>query len=329
MILKSGYSFIFAAIAYLVIERWLNLLEPYVPDLEIPLNFVDVIFIILAVVGIFIIFRDSVKKTDETTQSKIYDAKKLNDEVFRKLMRVSYSTNPMYFTHELGFIIPTNKEEFLNKESSEYFEYLLRHSGDSVVHNHAKIESEIPTLKIGEDYLKENYLDVFKEWQEIKRTIEEYNKKYHECTADFAKQAEKKIVSEFPTFHHHEKFNDGNLADHYFFENIGNTVIESINSGNNTNNLKLSIGEFYLDKNYWILAVSKPNYNLMGSYDKNKFDIDKLEKILCNIVKDPHNIVKYWKSRELDFMKLGKQIDKFCDNLEKNVVNDIDNQITS
>ena len=109
----------------------------------------------------------------KTKTDKKYNVKKLNDEVFRKLMRVRTSSDPFFFIHEMGFVIPTNKEEFYNKESPEYFEYLLRHSGDSFVHNYAKIESKIPSLKIGEDYLKENYPVFFKEWQEIKKIVEE------------------------------------------------------------------------------------------------------------------------------------------------------------
>lgn len=263
------------------------------------------------------------------TPKKQYDSKKLNDTVFKKLMRVNYSSHPMWFMSELGFIIPTNKEEFLNKESSEYFNYLLRHSGDSFIHRHAKIESEIPNLKIGEDYLKENYHGVFNEWQEIKQTVEEYNKKYHDCATSFAKQAEKKIVLEFSLFYHHEKFNDGKHTDMYYFENIGNFIIESIHLGRNTDNIKLIIEKSLLAKDYWIIYACEPNYNLMGSYDKNNFDSNKLQKILCDVIKDPNNITQYQQSREIDFMKLRKQINVFCDNLEKNVVNDIDAQIIS
>ena len=267
-------------------------------------------------------------RNSKSKPQKQYNAKKLNDEVFRKLMRVGHSTNPMWFTNELGFIIPTNKEEFYNKESSEYYE-CLSSNNESFEQTHSKIDVVIPNLKIGEQYLKKSYPDIFDEWNQIKQTVNNYNKKYHSCVADFAKQAEKKIVLDFPTFHHNEKSTSNELDDSYFFENIGNSITESINNGINVNNIKLSIGEFLIDRNYWILAVSDPNYNLMGSYEKNKFDINKLEKILCDIIKNPDNIIQYQKSREIDFTELYERIDRFCNNLEQNVVNDIDAQIIS
>lgn len=260
---------------------------------------------------------------------KQYDIKKLNETVFKKLMRVAQSSHPFFFTHEIGFVIPNNKEEFYNKESNEYFYWLNRHLGDAHEDRYSKIEKVIPNLKIGENYLKEMYPDVFNEWFKIKQTVEDYNKKYHNCVTSFAKQAERKIVLEFSGFHTNEKDNYENYTDFYYFKNIGNFIIESIDSGRNTDNVELKIEKSLISKDYWIIYVRKPNYNLMGSHDKNKFDIDKLQKILTDIIKEPSNTIQYQKSREINFIKLNKQIDKFCDNLEKNVVNDIDAQIIS
>ena len=61
----------------------------------------------------------------------------------------------------------------------------------------------------------------------------------------------------------------------------------------------------------------------------NNLDSDKLQKILLSIIEDSNNIILFQKSRELDFVKLHEQIKEFGGNLEKNVVNDIDAQITS
>lgn len=328
---KQGFVLIGTAAFLHIITQIFQIIQDQTLDIfrKEPHVFSIIIPIIIGMIGIVLIFKDKFGWFKNKDNRKQYDAKKLNETVFKKLMRVSYSSSIFLFTHEIGFIIPTNKEAFYNKESTEYYNWLNRHLGDPLHQNHVKIEEAIPNLKIGENYLKEAYPTIFKEWDNIKQIVTNYNKKYRDCTIDLAKQAEKKIVSEFLDFHHNEKYNDGKHTNFYYFENIGNFIIESIDMGINTNNIELKIEESPVSKNYWIIYAHKPNHNLMGSYDKNKFDSNKLELILCDVIKDSNNIAQYQKSRDIDLMKLGKQIDKFCDNLEKNVVNDIDAQIIS
>lgn len=114
-----------------------------------------VLVVIELVIGTVIFMWPKITRQKHTTQ---YNAKKLNDTVYKKLMRVSCMYNVFLFSEKLGFVIPSDERAFHNKNSGIYqmwmFDTIEDSIEDSIDNRYNKMDSVIPNLHVGEKHLK-------------------------------------------------------------------------------------------------------------------------------------------------------------------------------
>ena len=101
-------------------------------------------------------------KQQHSTEEKQYDSKKLNDEVFRKLMRIECLESFFFFEDKFGFCIPTNSKAFGNKTDSEYLLWFARSRNKNYVEKEFDIiERTIPSIEVGEKYVSILLFEVY------------------------------------------------------------------------------------------------------------------------------------------------------------------------
>ena len=146
-----------------------------------PIVFTLLSFIVGAVIGSVLITNDRycwIQKLSRSSSKRtvIYDDKKLNNEVFRKLMRVECLESWFFFVEKIGFCIPVNSKAFLNKSESEYLFWVVGSRDPKLlVDEFEPIQKAIHNLEIGEKYLQKNYLAIYKKWDKIKREVQKLN----------------------------------------------------------------------------------------------------------------------------------------------------------
>ena len=155
-----------SAIIPVAVDRWSTVFNSFLGNMHPNLPDILLFIMILPVVGISA-YDYGKKRLHEQIDNKKYNPKFLNDNVFRKWMRVEYKTN---YKGDLSFEIPNDERALQNRHSSTYYMWLedkITGRGDNS--DHSSIETAIPNLKIGERYLEVNYKDVFIHWSNIKK----------------------------------------------------------------------------------------------------------------------------------------------------------------
>ena len=340
-VVKTGLAFISVSIGTLIVNDVYPVLRDSVLE-TIPsltpfewLMIVEAIAYSVLAFGVFLIVNSkyrwiNMKKSKETTV-KQYNAKHLNETVYKKLMRVHCFYDDFLFGDKMGFGIPTNPLEFRNKHDDERIMSIVR-SMDAPLHEkYNRIESVITNLEIGERYLKKQYPAIYTEWMQIKEFVSKQNKKYDEFVNYLQKLIENNISKDFPTFT--DSNNDKQIEnDVYFLENIKTQVVRAIKwnyiEKNNPNYTKIRFENPMIGKyndELWILYHDRMNgESLMASHDENKLDTNKMKTILQNLVYDKDNIQRFANTTQYDHEKLYKMTSRFGERLETEVVNDID-----
>lgn len=292
------------------IDKWSNLLQSYFDSLYPHLS--D--YIIMALIGSVVAIGTYEVKTKQ--KEKQYNAKKLNDEIFRKLMRVVCLDYHSFFENKFGFCIPTNNAFFINKPISASIALeVIFDRIENVEKEFRTLEDAIPTLLIGEKYLQQNYVRVYEEWLTIKQELDSINKDrvkfLEEISQDILKELKKKFGSNpTPIL---IPYQDGwaYFSDHVpkiipllFKKRQFNFVTE-----NPANTL------FY---------VKYEGYPLVGFNKQNRLDFDYIKLTFSSIIQ------KYeLEEKDRDFqhklINLNSRIEIFCEQLEKTVVDEIDN----
>lgn len=253
------------------------------------------------------------RKTD--VPEKQYNAKKLNDEVFRKLMRVECLEDYFFFIDKFGFCIPTNPKAFTNKAESDYLLWSVG-SRDlrDIQNNFDIIEREIPNLKIGENYLEQNHGKIYKKWVKIKEDLEKLNNDRGSLFGSISKKIGKEMKKQlgFETKLLLSPFGDEKI----FFEN---EVKEILPLQFHMFNPHFEIENLCKNQYY----VKYGNHRIAGINKEENIELEKIKTIFENIVNNQD-----LREKNNDFLvelgNLNRTIDKFCDQLESEVVNDID-----
>ena len=85
-------------------------------------------------------------------------------------MRVECIEDEFFFIEKFGFCIPTNKMAFTNKSESDYLFWAVGSRDARYIHKEFDIiERIIPNLETGEQYLKIEYYEIYKQWIQIKK----------------------------------------------------------------------------------------------------------------------------------------------------------------
>ncbi len=292
--------------------------------------------IAIGVVGIIILgitaIWPRIKKQDSTNR---YDVKKLNETIYKKLMRVDCFYSIFLFGKRLWFGIPIDERAFQNKDSGSYDMWLVDSVDVPYERLYNSIESAIPNLAIGEKYLKRHHNKIYNEWIQIKQTVIDHNKKYDNFVNNLGAKAEQKIIELFPTFVSNTKVKNDFHGDVYFLKEIKETLSSTIEHNCQIEaeeppfDKKIKLDGLFVAKShigeYWVLYSNQTNGKvLMASYDKDKLDTKKLQPILHSIINDEKNTQLYINSRQYDYDGMDNKIKKFTERLEKEVAHDID-----
>jgi len=252
---------------------------------------------------------------------KKHNAKKLNDDVFRKLIHLVCLEYYPFFENKLGFCITKDPTFFKDMTPADIgFNIQLQKLSD-VEKYFDKIEDVIPTLEVGEDYLKQNYSQIYDSWLKIKQELESINKDQQ----DFCNKVSNKIMNDFKKYYHvnptlrlipHE--DEFNWA--YFSDVVPKTISLLFN--------KYGIVDFSIDNHpdYNQFYVDFGGYRIIGVNNKEKLDLGVIKEIF-NEVSNDDKLVNEHRDFSLRLIKLNNKIETFRNQLEKKVVNDIDNQV--
>ena len=278
-----------------------------------------IIPIIIGIIGIVLIFKDKFGWFKNKDNRKQYDAKKLNETVFRKLMRVECIEDEFFFIEKFGFCIPTNKMAFTNKSESDYLFWAVGSRDARYIHKEFDIiERIIPNLETGEQYLKIEYYEIYKQWIQIKKDLEELNLKRKSFFNSISKQIGKKLKKHFNC--------ESKLLLHpfgdecvFFEENTEKILPYQFN----THYLEFELDNPCENQYY----VTYRRNKILGS-NKNTADLDVVKDVFTTITND-RRIIDKKINFDMDKINLNKRISDFCDQLEHKVVHDIDAQITS
>ena len=159
--------------------------------------------IIGGIIGSILITNDRYHWIEKTIHKnniidKIYDSKKLNREVFKKLVCISCFEHFQFFRNNFGFCISLSPIKF---DVWKFFEFYARPENNDELKNIEKdivpIEEAIPTLQIGEHYLEKNYHDVYLEWIRVKQELENLNKERHIFFKKVSSKINKNLKKEF------------------------------------------------------------------------------------------------------------------------------------
>ena len=273
--------------------------------------------ILAIIVGVLcVIFREDLEKFREKifSQKKSHDANKLNNEIFRKLMRVECIEDDLFFTEKFGFCIPTNKKAFTNKNKSDYLLWFVKSKDPRHIHDEFDIiDRVIPNLETGESYLKIEYTKIYKQWIQIKKDLEKLNFKRQSFFNSVSKQIGKELKKHF------------NIKSKILLSPFGD---ECVFFEENT----AKILPYYFNTRYLELELDNPCENqyyvthrrdrIIGS-NKNTINLDVVKNIFYTIINDRKLVDKKFKF-DVDKQNLNKRILEFCNQLEHKVVHDID-----
>lgn len=251
---------------------------------------------------------------------KKHNAKKLNDDVFRKLVNLVCLEYYPFFENKLGFCIPKDPAFFKDVTPADIgFNIQLQKLSD-VEKYFDKIEDVIRTLEVGEDYLKQNYAQIYDSWVKIKQELEDINKDQQ----DFCNKVSNKIMNDFkkhfhvnPTLRlipHESEFNWA-----YFSDVVPKTISLIFNK---YGNVDFSVDSPFENQFY----VNFGGYRMIGVNNKEKLDLGTIKGIFNEVANDD-KLVNEHRDFSLRLIKLNNKIETFRNQLEKKVVNDIDNQV--
>ena len=298
-------------------DRWQEMYDSVLGNIHS--NLPDILIIVLICVGVLAgvieVVRKKDKKIDKSTSNvNQYDVKKLNDEIFRKLMRVECIESDFLLGEKFGLCIPKDPRAFLNKKESDYLLWLVISKEPQYIdQNFDIIEIEIPNLKVGEKYLETHHKEIHRKWIKIKKDLDILNKDRDSFFESVAKQIGKQMKKQFDF--KTEEFLDSYGNDKVFFlDNTKKilprqfmTYIVNFRIENPHNN------QYYVRCGY---------YNIAGSNKQENINIDAIKFIFTDIINNRDLIEKYleFNMRSGD---LNKALDSFGDQLEEEVVNDI------
>jgi hypothetical protein len=253
-----------------------------------------------------------------------YDVKKINTEVFKKLIHVVCLEYYPFFENKFGFCIPKHPQEFKDLELTPVSIGFNIQLGKipNVEELLDKIESVIPTLEVGENFLKENYQKIYKDWEKIKQELDALNKDQQ----DFCNKISERIMNEFKKYYHlNPTFRLSPFRDEenwaYFSDNVPRIASLIFN--------KYGIIDFTTDifDNENQFYVTFAGWRILGFNKKERIDDLGAIKEVFNNIANENKLVDNHRKFGLRLIKLNEKIEAFCKQLEKRVVNDIDNQL--
>ncbi len=272
-------------------------------------------------------FKPQIDKVTERVQEeekkveKRHDSKKLNDIVFRKLMYVVCLEYYQFFENKFGFCITKDPTFFKDLTPADIgFNIQLQKLSDTEKY-FDKMEDVIPALEVGEDYLKQNYAQIYDSWIKIKQELDGINKDQQE----FCNQVSDKIKSDLkkhfginPTLRLLPFEDKDNWA--YFSDVVPKTVSLLFNK---YGIVDFGVENHPIDNQFYI---NFGGYRMIGVNKKEKLDLGTIKEIFNNISNND-KLVDEHRDFALRLIKLNNKIDTFRRQLEKKVVNDIDSMI--
>lgn len=250
-----------------------------------------------------------------------YNAKKLNEEVFKKLTYVVCLEYLPFFENQFGFCIPKNPILFKDvvDPASVAFNIQIQ-DFPNVKENFDRMEDVIPSLEIGEDYLHKNYSQFYNMWIEIKEELDTINKDKQE----FCNKVSEKIMNELkkhfrmnPTailIPHEKEPNWAYFSDHvpkiisFLFNKFGRIDFSVRNPIEN---------QFY---------VYFDELSILGFNKKENLDMNFINEVFKNVTYDD-KLIENHRDFSQRLIKLNNRVETFCKQVEKRVVNDIDNKL--
>ncbi|MCV0401317.1 MAG: hypothetical protein K5777_05000 [Nitrosopumilus sp.] len=327
--LRQGILYLISTLAGWILTRVFDSLEPAIitsatniTHIQI-LMIIDFVFIGISIFGVFLILNGKRKwinlsfKSEDKKSNFKYDSKKLNNEVFKKLMRVICLESRLFFKNRFGFCIPVNPKMFeIPVDSAQIAWYIDLEKPEDFERDFKSIGEAIPTLKIGEKYLETNYVEIYKIWKNIKNDLEKINKDRDSFFAAVAKDVGKQFKK---TLNYKSKFLLDPFGDEIvFFEENISFIIPLLFK---TRLVNLSI-EQIADKQYYVRYGD--SYNIIGSNKEEKINLSGIKHIFDLILWN-ENFSEQYSDYRYQLIELNKRITIFCHKLEKEVVNDIEN----
>ena len=289
--------------------------------LAITLVLVEVPSVMFSPIIARLILNEHEKRIEEKrTLEKKHNAKKINDNVFRKLMYVICLEYYTFFENRFGFCVRKNSKLFPDLDSASIAFNIQLGKLDNIEEYFDKMEDVITTLEVGEEYLQQNYPQIFDVWVKIKQELDTINKDKQ----DFCNKISDKIMNDLkkhfrvnPTFRLIPYEHEENWA--YFSDNVPRIVSLLFN--------KYGRIDFTTDnpiENQFY--VNFAGYRIVGFNKKEKLDLEIIKEVFRNVT-DDDKFTENHRDFSLRLIKLNDKIDTFRRQLEKRVVNDIDNQI--
>lgn len=253
---------------------------------------------------------------------KKHNAKKINENVFRNLIRVICLEHYPFFENKFGFCIQKTSKKIPNLDDPASIAFNIQLDKLINVEDYFdKMENVITTLEVGEEYLQQNYSEISNMWIKIKHDLDTINKDKQE----FCIKVSDKIMNELkkyfkvnPTFRLIPfGQNESNWA--YFSDNVPRIVSLLFNRYGQVDFTTDSPVEnqFYVNFMEW---------RMLGFNKKEMLDLGVIKEVFRNVTYDDKLVEKH-RDFSLRLIKLNNKIDVFRQQLEKRVVNDIDHQI--
>ncbi len=251
-----------------------------------------------------------------------YDVKKLNNNIFRKLTRAEFMHD---WYGELTFRIPTDENAFAPKSSGAFLHWMLESDN---TRDYSPIKSVINDLNIGEKYLKSSYPKVYRQWEGIKKIVDEHNTDSVKLRSNLGIQFEKEFNQQFPDFLEEGKAKEKNLFnDVYILERIEELLYKYLSHNSKDENdsafSRLTLKKSFSDDDYWLLSYGSLS-PIMATKDKEKIDVEVVKKILIKIGTSEDIINQLGKINTITDSEQDK-LREFKEKLEEEVVRDIDN----
>ncbi len=327
---KKGLSFLLVGIATIILERIFGFVEPLIINsvTEIwkvnPLLIVEGIAVIIMAIGGILILQEKYGwfKKNTSDNTKQYDTKKLNETVFKKLMRIQYRTD---YKGNLVFEIPIDDRALQPRTTNAYYMWL----NDKIMNRdqaneYMSIQQSIPALKIGENYLQSHYNEIYQIWLNVKNVLDEHNENRENFKKELGNYVTAKLKKEFPTFKEIKKLDQNSRNDAYFIYTIQNFLFSSLsNITEEPEVTTLSRLKVWKNHEFWCLKSNSIDI-LMASLDESKIDENKIRQIFRDIIADKKTIESFHKAIEID-PTFDDTIKQFSEKLEDEVVNEIDN----
>lgn len=290
-------------------------------ELELYITEVAVALTIMVLGLLYWTFQPEIKKLTEKieTEKRNHDPKRLNNLVYKKLMRVVCLESRLFFNNNYGFCIPKNPMVFENPVDSSYLAWTTQlRTYKNFEDEFDPIDKAISNLKIGENFLEKNYNRTYQLWNKIKQELEHINKERNEFFLSIAKQIGKDIKKEL---NYEPRFILGLFDEEpVFFEDNIKKILPLLFNTKVTN---FTLEEYYKDGYYVRYGDS---FFIIGSHNKEKINLGAIEMIFRRVILDT-NFIKKNIDFQYSLIELNQTITNFCIQLETEVVNDIDNTI--